>query len=450
MGDPVLAMHRHADRRYELTSLRTGSLRDQMLRATTLVERLLNQKLIGPQHPGHLPLLVVGAGAAGVCAALRASRLGVDTCLVESRRQPLMVQKGVNTRRIDPVEFDWPHPHWQAAQFPAQPQLPLGRHLPLAFPTELASVLALRWRRTFQLWRRHHAGRGAAGQLVFWANTPLLPADIVSKPQAETWTHHLPQGWLPTDFGAVLACTGFGPEDVWAAPAFHGAPFWSADTLTRLPGTAKVLVSGGGDGAMQDFLRAATNSFGRPLFHAMGVDQLTLNLEGVRHAEDVCRRLHAWSDPTLPPDAAMLAWWQQQYETLVEGIWRHWLKPAHTAQLRQAMAVLSGRQVLWVMKFASPGHSYGLNRLLALLVVRLLERQHGAPALFTGVTLSDVQPLAGAAQQVTLSDGLVHDVDTLVVRHGLPATLPENGSRPARHFFGEAPISDQLVPPALL
>jgi heterodisulfide reductase subunit A-like polyferredoxin len=74
--DQALSFHHVGGFRYELSGLRTGSVRDQILRAQLLVERLLARNDLSDD-----PLLVIGGGAAGVTAALTASRLGRDVTL---------------------------------------------------------------------------------------------------------------------------------------------------------------------------------------------------------------------------------------------------------------------------------------------------------------------------------------------------------------------------------
>src|SRR5580765_3670783 len=106
--DQVLSFHRVAERKYELSGLRTGSVRDQILRGHLLVERVFASGEIDAGQP----LLVIGGGAGGVTCALTACGLGVDVTLLELNVDPLQTQLGVTTRCLDPTEFDWPQPHW--------------------------------------------------------------------------------------------------------------------------------------------------------------------------------------------------------------------------------------------------------------------------------------------------------------------------------------------------
>ncbi|QJW85264.1 FAD-dependent oxidoreductase [Ramlibacter terrae] len=109
--DPSIALHRVAGSqfRYELSGLRTGSIRDQILRAQQLVVALRKAGKISESSR----LLVLGGGAAGVSAALTACKQGVHTVIVERRPTPFHTQLNATSRIADPVEFDWPQPHWR-------------------------------------------------------------------------------------------------------------------------------------------------------------------------------------------------------------------------------------------------------------------------------------------------------------------------------------------------
>src|SRR3954452_15268767 len=99
----VLALHRVSEHRFELSGLRTGSVRDQMLRAQLLVEALCDAK--PPLINATQRLIVAGGGVAGAVAALTAAARGVRVDVIERSDNLFTTQLGVNTRWLDPTEF---------------------------------------------------------------------------------------------------------------------------------------------------------------------------------------------------------------------------------------------------------------------------------------------------------------------------------------------------------
>jgi hypothetical protein len=99
----------------------------------------------------------------------------------------------------------------------------------------------------------------------------------------------------PESFGAVLMCTGHGFERTQLTPThpFRSVPFWGPDQLAapnfgvqgKWP--PSVLISGSGDGAIQDFLRVVTK-------HRSAADLLAAL--PVRIPDDAGRQLHELAD----------------------------------------------------------------------------------------------------------------------------------------------------------
>ena len=360
--DQALSFHRVAPGQYELSGLRTGSVRDQIMRAQLLVERLLGSGDVNDE-----PLLVVGGGAAGICAALTASRLGRDVTLVEQYASPFRTQARVTTRWLDPTEFDWPHAHWTKGDMAWN-----GSSYHLPYTRNWADQLATQWT---MLW---HA--------VVGPNPMPLPAGCGSIVEytgvdARKFTYaHAGNGVNVTpmnrSFCAVVSCVGFSGERTEvrsrAGGFLEGPAFWSTDTLA-LKGLGigvppygsrtRVLVSGGGDGAQQDFLRVLTGKFGNELFDLLGLDKFHLNLTEVLLAEDSGRRAHAWSDPGAPPMRAYVEW-HEAYERLADTIWKAWQAGGAIAGL--CAHLNSSVEVTWLVRDAVPGYCYGLNLLISI------------------------------------------------------------------------------------
>lgn len=381
-SDQALSFHEVDPWCYELSGLRTGSVRDQILRAQLLVERLLKLKDLPPH-----PLLVLGGGAAGVTAALTAISLGRDVVIVEKGVNPFTTQLGVSTRKLNPTEFDWPQPHWRAGTMAWG-----GSKYALPYSTDWANRLANDW---LFVWRSV-VGPSArplpagVGKIEFHRNTDanriILDRSKSAGVLVKAWPGVQPSS---TTFCAAISCIGFSGEKTSVSSTsgseMVGRPFWKPDQLHRstlgvhsMPGTRiKVLISGGGDGAQQDFLRALTGTFGTDLFDRLKLGGLKLDLVDAVLAEDAARRAHAWSTPGVRPSQAYLRW-NAEYERLADQVEAAWKGDA--VELNRVRSLLRPHvDATWLMSGASPDYSYGLNRLLAILVARLHSGISGRP-----------------------------------------------------------------------
>jgi len=465
----ALALHRVEAHLFELSGLRTGSVRDQLVRAQLLVRELYAERLIGSDRP----LIVAGAGGAGIAAALTALPLGVDVDVLEQHKNPFQTQLAVTTRWLDPTEFDWPHAHW------TQGDISWGG-VPHALPylAGSASTLAATWSAVLLL-------------VLLGPAAPALPAGfgrlrIFYGVDARTFTFRsVPSGVTVTpprgsqlSYGAAISCIGFSGEHTsirsTAGSEFVGPKFWSVDNLARLraglpagSATTRVLVSGGGDGAQQDFLRVLTGQFGKALFHALGLHAMPMSVEVAVLAEDYGRRSHGWSPKGVKP-ARDYSSWHDAYEQLAGAIWASWQSSGTLSQ--KAGVLFPDIRATWLVGAESPGYCYGLNRLLCLLVAKLHAMQWGRPEtggrtgsfVLTGdeVVLYDAKLRSvTAVNGHVCSDrcnGLEHEIhvsggsafasagphrlgtfDVLVIRHGVA---------PKPLFAGGAPIPEQLVP----
>jgi hypothetical protein len=80
VSDPFLAAHRVLPSFYLIGfPVSPISIRDQIVRGCLVIQRAFEQSLIAPDDP----ILVVGAGAGGASAAIRAAELGAHVTLVD-------------------------------------------------------------------------------------------------------------------------------------------------------------------------------------------------------------------------------------------------------------------------------------------------------------------------------------------------------------------------------
>lgn len=480
MPNQALAFHRVSRHVYDLTGLRTGSVRDQLLRSSLVIHCLFDEGLISRSQP----LLVLGAGAAGINAAITAADLGVTVDVIELNVDPFASFRLASWRRIDPVEYDWPHSHYNAGVFPSS-----GAGIPLVQHSGTGDDLAQDWAVFWQWWYRHCnqvAGRGAV-HLLSATNARQFKAGIQ---EAVGNAHVDVRGPWPSaagvttrSFGAVLSCAGFGPERTadlqvpsrWGG--YVGPAFWLDDDRIS-PGHAgtmgidRVLISGGGDGALQDVQRVLTGAFGKALLHLLSA---SADAHGVAlfpptmistflQADDKGRRAYAWQRDKQPIAQDMAAW-HDAFATEV-NTWFAALSRSSLAALQQIAAdvlrpeLLSGQMaVTWVYKEASPGYAYALNRYLTLVLQALTLVQASSGLLprvdvFAEHEVVQIKPSQsghrctspatcwGVPHDVTLqavpagAKVCVNDVQLIIVRHG---ALPDP-------LLAGAAVREQMTP----
>src|ERR1039457_695001 len=130
MADPFLLAHHVAPRVFNISGRLTPvSLKDQMIRGRLFVDRAYeNGEISSARDRG---LLVIGGGACGIPAAIRAAQYKVSATVVERSPRLFDLQAGCRTRWLDPAQYDWPLDHWTAGYFPWA-----GGTMPLYFPAD--------------------------------------------------------------------------------------------------------------------------------------------------------------------------------------------------------------------------------------------------------------------------------------------------------------------------
>jgi FAD binding domain len=245
MIDPFLTAHWTAPRIYDISGkLSPVSIRDQMIRGRLFAERAhAEAEITSDPNEG---LLVVGAGAAGMTAALTAASLGVRTVVLEASPRLFGTQAGCSTRWIDPAQYDWPLLHWTSGQFPIA-----GRSMPLPWNADWADQVASVWLASVQQFLG-----GPAGARLIVEPSAVLGTVGTNTIQVAYTTPNLP---VTASFGALLFARGFGTERIQVGTHYRGFAFWETDPCatphfgvasTSVP---SVLISGAGDGALQDF-----------------------------------------------------------------------------------------------------------------------------------------------------------------------------------------------------
>jgi hypothetical protein len=529
----VLSLHRITPRCYDLTSVRTGNVRDQLIRAVLLGDALITSGVVPEPTASELErgirpkMLVLGAGAAGLALALSAAQRGVNVTVVEKDRLPFGTLRTCYWRTVDPTEYDWPHPHWHQGTLPIQlPHFPAPGAIPFPLPPSrlTGSQLARVWINLHSsvlfpgtpgkavpvgagfvtILYDHDADdlkiddRVAASALAERGpgKQMLSVSGFVGKGLAKVsttgWTSPI---WVDEPFAAIVSCIGFGEEITYERPpgirwnGFVGHRFWrDHDGMQRsgfIPGPGRVkptaiLISGSGDGAMQDFQRAATGLFGKDLYLAMykwsgaGRFEPEGGMRNASLAEDHARRAHGWQTTGSPIEEA-LAYWHKEYEHVAQEVWGRW-RPQDRKDLvenvlrKEVRNYLRGSgqpavKVQWIIRDENPTFAYGLNRLLCLLVLNLMEHAKlkddddaatsaVVPVLMKSTEIATITPLRthACSGQPALCYGHPHEVvladrasgktlqpamfDLILIRHG-QKPFP---------MLGGASVPEQQVP----
>jgi hypothetical protein len=367
----------------------TVSIRDQMIRGLLIVDRLIQEKLLVAQSLNQNPLVIVGAGAGGATAFLRAISWGIPALLVERWKAPFQVQTNCLTRWIDPVMYDWPMDHYSQGQIPWPPPPP-QTVFPLSWSANFADQLVANWVHLL----------GTLPSNAFFYDHDFLNA-YTSIPQATAATGPPlivqirdrstgNQRFLPAS--ALVLAIGFGKERCWAGPdnnpnPARGFPFWRDDRWYTagfgLQGTApRVLISGSGDGALQDFIRVVT----RPQ-----IDQTTQRAyHSARSIYDFCSiPLQIEHEIQSHQDYAqrLLVWGgSKQFEHAVQ-------QELQNVHHQLSLLALNGpgvraalHQIVWPkpeMPYVRLAHScthftnyYPLNRFVTLLLTNFFEQEY--------------------------------------------------------------------------
>lgn len=375
--DAFLVAHQLDPRVFDICwGLSPVSIRDQMLRGRMVAERLTGLELVHKDAP----LLVVGAGVSGVTAAITAALKGVPTTLVEATREPFGVQAPCDTRYLHPSQYDWPLPHWREGSFPPRTHAST-QPLPLAYDANHASRLVRTWRDTLQEFE------DALGEDLLRVCYGVKPRDVTGDSllsrcdfDFESWATKKPGH---QEFGAIISAAGFGHERVRArnAPdAFAAVRFWQSDNLEELKGlnNPRVVIAGGGDGALQDFIRVAS---GFPSAKALMEHLLPPEgrvpwelRETLLAAEDQAQRAYAWAGSEAD-DHGIHSRLHQAHRQVVQRLFSQ--EPSVAPRISALLDSRPFSQLTLVHACTHFVQSYALNRLLVCMLQEAVARVPG-------------------------------------------------------------------------
>lgn len=419
------------------TGLTHVSVRDQIVRAELLIRDLAASGL------PFRKILVIGAGVAGVAAGLEAARLGKSVTILETNPDPFELQYKASKRYIGPFMYEWPSIFHGMQDFPP-------RHWPCSTSPSSMPPRSLEWRSPSPISGRQFASRmriWLKKKLLKWPGklaAPLILTDVQPL-QAEAWVNHFVRkksvtkdihgtdwtfskaksiSWMMPDF--IILAAGMGPEKL-TADKLIGQSFWSDDQLcVKSTSNKRIAVLGGGDGALQDVLRALTGK-NHPL-HAIeqlnGCPAVATLLEQ-EHPYLLTLENQSRSQATWTTDNGILRHIDEQCASLASKLSNH-------SKICLAVASLirsgKGKVEIFVME-THFGKAYLLNRFLVHLI---LACQRVTPSFFAGKMClcvhwgAEVKSASSTGpKQATIiacyKDGskTTHDFDHWIIRFGI-------------------------------
>lgn len=375
VADPFLLAHQAGPRTFDLSGkLWPVSIRDQMVRAQLLVDRLFDQKLL-VDKPNQIDsrLLVIGAGACGATAAVHAATLGASVLLIDKASHRFGFQRNSPSRWIDPAQYDWPLDHWIGNRFPWT-----GAKIPLAWSAGPAPRVAIAWDRDLLL-----AIRALPGRLGIVMDAELDGPIAFTPDKLHAHIRDKKGAICPEslEFGRLIVAVGPGSEKT-AIPwpkvpgSYVGFEFWEKDPFEVRPFPSRptnVLISGAGDGSVQDFLRLMTSERSAKLsYRKCGMPPgLARDLHA---AEAIARSALHWGD-NGKFDHNIHMQLDAEHIKLAGVALAH---PGVLANL-DAMLVNAPDKMTLVYRCDHLTCMYGLNRFLVHLIIERLKLPHKLP-----------------------------------------------------------------------
>jgi len=386
-----------------------------------LVDRAIDENLIGVDRP----LFVVGAGAGGVTAALYSAFRGVKTTIIELRDHAFALQRKCLTRWIDPTQYDWPASHWIQGIFPwVPPAMPLPWR---AFPSNL---IAATWTQELR-----SAIKKYPGLLQVKFKTKVVSATI-RQPQQDLEVRYeeetVPGTFLPAVgfYGAAIFAKGHGTEKATIG-SYKSFDFWDTDNFEQpnlglpvrsAPHRYNVLICGGGDGALQDFLRITTGkgSASDIMHRIWSFIPLDLVLS-LFTEEDQAHRAGIWN--TKGQNHPVLERLDQSHRQYAQQLLRPPSGPAIIAELQSLLLHAESLNVTLIHPCTHFSQSYPLNRFLVYLVSEYARAASLPITIKQQTSASSVRGISHTCSKPSSCHGQEHEV-----------------------YFDSAPACDTMMP----
>lgn len=391
---PLIA-HKAGVRLFNLSAgLNHVSIKDQVVRACALVDSLNAANFLdnGPVAGNAYDVVVVGAGAAGVTAAWKAAALGRRVLVLEKAHTPFAALLTCTDRTISFSMYDWPESFCTAEHFPSLRGEPVSgmKTDEGDFPVysssdepQPANMYAAQWLARLGLSGNIRC-QSKAKHSIEWnfhviANVQRAPDSLLSRPVSSLAIklhpidsadpHHLAR---TVNAAIVILATGIGLERT-VAGGYNPPPFWSNDLSApwHMPAIQPkqprpgILISGAGDGAIQDALKSLFRKDIRNLIPV--ADELIPNREGavikqkLLAAERHIERQLAWGIDDIEAYRSL----QRVYDNIAAAISRERIEKWRKKYLREDI------HIDWLLGNAGVfTKAYPLNRFLASILKR--------------------------------------------------------------------------------
>lgn len=477
-----------------------ASIRDQIVRAQMFVRAALAAGLVhtGQRINATHPLLICGAGVAGMAAAMEACRLRVHFILIDKKGDPDSKKSepngaiaGKGKRYVSPTMYEWPASISAEHAHPIRYIRFLGSDLSnpnfifrLGKPV-LISDFAKHVRKQVDAHSKKWLAAAAAGAItsnwylrkttISLTSKEALRATIKTGNQItalppiefET-TRDINKG--PFQFSCILFASGFSEESTdFCGKPMPTKPFWDADALLRprlgtpVP-SPTLLVVGGGDGAIQDAIRGLVDP------------------RKIPHPTALWDHLSAGPLPAVPPGVivpfaltpAIAMTTEELYRQIlsvemysslayawvpakniykdIDGVYARLAEQyiVHQPDVVRRLAGILRKDVSSVTVSTSNGFSktYALNRFLIHLLVKARQcLGAGYPTLQIRTSKAATfvpSPIDPAMGDVTFEDGTTAHFDHIVVRAGARhrafQAIGLSGIAPSRVELGRLPV----------
>lgn len=365
---PFLESLRISESVFDLSSdLAPVSIRDQIVRATVFVDHLaVFRDSRVPASP--LRIVVAGGGVAGAVCVMRCLAYRFDVTWLEKKGSPFSLQLD-SDRWLSPFFYEWPWGPWWADAFPV-----LADVATISFPAGVSSDIAREWQNRFAA-----IATAPVSRITYKPNTTFDNYDL-RNPGAEQpvvvvtfTTTDSTMEKISSDMESDILVIATGAATERRVGQYRGHSFWSIDPfkrlLGRLPPRPHILVSGAGDGALQDFVRICTGTDNAAIVYqslCAANQPLIAAIERELHATELQSRFSMHL--RLGPGCAELTRIEDAYCRAADRL-------AGDSSVCAVIRSFCEERRDWVIHLLHPcKHSspiYGINRLLVGLITRI-------------------------------------------------------------------------------